>query len=347
MTGSSPPSEVAMNISFKEADCAISSFRFGSGEVLPTLRMHYRTLGTPMKDAGGRVKNAVLMLHGTTGSGKQFTASTTTDFLFGPGQPLDADKYFIILPDAIGHGGSSRPSDGLAAAFPKYTYGDMVRAQHHLVTAHLGLPRLRLLLGTSMGGMQTWMWGQRYPDLMDALMPIACLPERVNGRNLLWRRILIEMIRADPAYQAGAYRTQPSALGMAWNLFGLMADAPGHLRDAFPSVAAAVERVHDVALKAQREQDANDVIWEFEASRDYDPAAGLEQILAPVLAVNFADDGLNPPELGVLDSLIKRVPDGRAVLIPSGPKTLGHQTLHMAEVWGPFLRDILDRSISR
>jgi homoserine O-acetyltransferase len=305
------------------------------------LRLHCRTLGSQTQSGG----NVVLMLHGTTGSGIQFLRPETADFLFGPGQPLDATKYYILLPDAIGHGLSSKPSDGAGTEFPKYGYGDIVRAQHLLVTEHFGLNHLRLVLGTSMGGMQTWMWGQAYPKMMDALMPIASLPARLTGRNLLIRRIMIAMIKSDPGYHEGPSNdSRPIALGAAWNLFRLLVDSPARLAEVFNDVEAADEHVRSIAANAMETEDANDVIWEFEASRDYDPADKLTQIEAPLLAVNFADDELNPQNLNVLSRAILEVARGRAVTIPAGARSRGHQTLQVAELWAHLVGEVLEAS---
>jgi homoserine O-acetyltransferase len=286
--------------------------------------------------------NAVLMLHGTTGGGKQFLQPDTAEFLFAKGQPLDSSKYFTIFPDAIGHGGSSKPSDGLEANFPRYCYADIVDAQHRLVTEGLGLERLRLVLGTSMGGMQTWMWGERYPEMMDALLPIASLPERVGGRNLLWRRLLIKII------QLGSTPQQPSpcpaSLGLAWNLFELMVGSPARLTTAFAGPGDADNHIQSVAEQAMQVEKVNDVIWEFDASRDYDPSSGLGLIQAPLLAVNFADDELNPIELGGLDRAIAQVRYGRAVALPAGQKSRGHQTLRSAEIWQDYVRQLLQQT---
>jgi homoserine O-acetyltransferase/O-succinyltransferase len=274
---------------------AFGSFKFAeSGEL--DLRLHYRTLGVLAPDRG----NAVLMLHGTTGSSMQFLQPSTADFLFAADQPLDAGKYFIIFPDAIGHGGSSKPSDGLETTFPRYCYADIVEAQHRLITDGLGLTRLRLVLGTSMGGMQTWMWGERYPDMMDALTPIASLPEPIVGRNLLWRRLLIKIIQLDENERRSDSTQQPSTLGLAWNLFELMVDSPARLTTALAGPGDADKHIESIAKEALKVEKANDVIWEFDASRDYDPSAGLDLVQAPLLAVNFADDELNPVELGGL-----------------------------------------------
>jgi homoserine O-acetyltransferase/O-succinyltransferase len=322
-----------------EATYIVPGFTFADGGELD-LRLHYRTLGVLAPDRS----NAVLMLHGTTGGGGQFLQPSTADFLFAAGQPLDAGKYFIILPDAIGHGGSSKPSDGLETAFPRYCYADIVEAQHRLVTERLGLERLRLVLGTSMGGMQTWMWGERYPEMMDALLPIASLPERVGGRNLLWRRLLIKIIQLGEDERRGASTRQPPSLGLAWNLFELMVGSPARLTTEFARPSDADNHIQSVAEEALKVEKANDLIWEFDASRDYDPSAGLGLIRAPLLAVNFADDELNPVELGGLERAIALVKWGHAVTLPVGPKSRGHQTLRMAEIWQDYVRQLLHQT---
>ena len=321
------------------ATYSVPDFRFADGGTLD-LRLHYRTLGVLAPDRS----NAVLMLHGTTSGGRQFLQPSTADFLFAAGRPLDVGKYFIVLPDAIGHGGSSKPSDGLEAAFPRYCYADIVDAQHRLVTEGLGLERLRLVLGTSMGGMQTWMWGERYPQMMDALLPIASLPERVGGRNLLWRRLLIKIIQLGEDERRGASTEQPPSLGLAWSLFELMVDSPARLTNAFAGPDDADDHIRSVAEAALKAEKANDVIWEFDASRDYDPAAGLSLIQAPLLAVNFADDELNPVELGGLKRAIAQVRCGRAVTLPVGPKFRGHHTLRMAEIWQEYVEQLLNQT---
>jgi homoserine O-acetyltransferase len=320
----------------RAASYTVPGFKFADGGELD-LRLHYRTLGVLAPDRS----NAVLMLHGTTGSSTQFLQPTTADFLFAAGQPLDVGKYFIILPDAIGHGGSSKPSDGLEAAFPRYCYADIVETQHLVVTKGIGLERLRLVLGTSMGGMQTWMWGERYPEMMDALLPIASLPERVVGRNLLWRRLLIKIIEFGDNAQRGASTPQPPSLGLAWNLFHLMVGSPASLATAFAGPSDADDYIQRAAEDALKVEKVNDVIWEFDASRDYDPAAGLGLIQAPLLAVNFADDELNPVELGGLERAIAQVKYGRAITVPVGPKSRGHQTLRIAETWQDCVSQLL------
>jgi homoserine O-acetyltransferase len=314
----------------------VSGFRFAGGRSMD-LTMAYNTLGSLDADGG----NAVMLLHGTTGSGQQFLQPSIADFLFDSGQPLDVGRFFVILPDAIGHGASSRPSDGLGPDFPRYGYGDIVAAQQGLLGQGLGIERLRLLLGTSMGGMQTWMWGERYPEMAQALMPIASLPERITGRNLLLRRLIIHLIESDPGYAGGRYDAQPAGLGHALALFGLMVASPRQLASELGSVEAADARVDEIAATVLESEDANDVVWCFDASRDYDPAPELPAIQAPVLAVNFADDALNPAELGRLDHAIAQVPRGRAITLPAGPRSRGHETLHLAETWADHLADLL------
>jgi homoserine O-acetyltransferase/O-succinyltransferase len=323
-----------------EALYVADDFAFANGQ-RADIKLRYRTLGQPTKGSDGGISNAVLALHGTTGSGKQFLQPSFADHLFGPGQPLDVSRYFIILPDAIGHGGSSKPSDGLRAAFPRYGYTDILEGQHRLLTEGLGVTHLRLVFGPSMGGMLTWLWGQRHPGMMDALMPLASLPESVSGRNLLWRRLLIAAIRGDPAYEDGNYSGQPGNLGFAWNVFKLMADSPEHLAKVLTRHEDADRHVAETAEEALRQEDANDVIWEFAASEDYHPAEDLSKITAPLLAVNFVDDAINPAELGGLERAIKQVKNGRAVMVPVGSASKGHQTLSAAEVWKDSLRELL------
>ena len=301
------------------------------------LRLAYRTLGELAPDRG----NAVLLLHGTVGSGLQFLQPAFADALFGASQPLDAHEHFVILPDAIGHGASSKPSDGLGQDFPRYGYGDLVEAQHRLVTEGLWLDRLRLVMGTSMGGMQTWMWGERYPDMMDALMAIASLPERVTGRNLLWRRLLLQVARIEGTGEAGA---PPRGLGLAWVLFQMMAASPARLAESLDGPEQADAYIESVAGEAMARENLLDVIWEFEASRDYDPAPHLGRIRAPLLAVNFADDVVNPAELGVMDRMIAQVKGGRSVLLPATAASKGHQTLSDPASWKDYLRELLRRT---
>lgn len=327
-----------------EGAFVLTDFQFRSGERLPELRLHYRTLGTPQRDAQGIVRNAVLIMHGTGGTGAQFIRRDFAGELFGPGQLLDAARYFIILPDGIGHGQSSKPSDGLHARFPRYGYLDMVEAQYRLLTEGLGVNHLRLVMGTSMGGMQSWLWGERHPGFMDALMPLASVPTQISGRNRAWRRVVIDAIRNDPDWRGGEYATQPPSLRTAQEMLFLVGSNPILRQRDMPTLAAA-DSVLDAAVAAGfRTLDANDVLYQVEASRDYDPGPDLEKIRAPLLAINSADDLVNPPELGILEREIQRVPHGRAVVIPLGPETRGHGTHTIAAVWKNYLAELLERS---
>ncbi|MBI4293764.1 MAG: alpha/beta fold hydrolase [Betaproteobacteria bacterium] len=319
----------------------IPDFRFQSGEALPDFQLRYLTLGTPKRDAAGRVVNAVLMLHGTTGSSRQFLQPSVANELFGEGQPLDASRYFIILPDDIGHGGSSKPSDGLRSRFPRFGYKDSVRAQHRLVTEHFGIDRLRLVLGCSMGGMQAWLWAVRYAHSMDAIMPIACQPAQIAGRNLLFRRLIIEAIHNDADWQGGEYSSPPRRWLPASIVFTIMSDSPLSLQAQAPTREATEALFDRVAENTARTFDANDLLSWLEASWDYDPEPDLHTIKARVLAVNFADDMVNPPNLGIMERAIETVPDGRYVLIPESDQTKGHQTVFLAAVWKTYVRELL------
>ena len=324
-----------------EADYVIRDFRFASGEVLPELRLHYRTAGTPQRDASGRVRNAVIVMHGTGGTGAQFVGPGFAGELFGAGQPLDAAKYFIVMPDAIGHGRSSKPSDGQRAKFPRYGYQDMVRAHYLLMTEALGASRLRLVMGTSMGGMHTWVWGETYPEAMDALMPLASLPDQISGRNRAWRRVAIDAIRTDPSWQDGNYTTQPRGLRTVAQMLWLAGSNPIIRQKAAPTLTDA-DRVLDEYVDAyMKTGDANDILYAIEASRDYDPKPGLEKIVAPLVAINSADDIINPPELGILEQGITRVKRGKAIVLPLSDKTVGHGTHTAAAVWKEHLVALL------
>jgi homoserine O-acetyltransferase/O-succinyltransferase len=327
-----------------ERDFVIQNFRFTSGETIPELRMHYRTLGTPQKDPQGVVRNAVLVMHGTGGTGAQFMGRNFAGELFGPGQPLDASRYYIILPDDIGHGGSSKPSNGLHAKFPRYGYVDMVEAEHRLVTEGLGVTHLRLVMGTSMGGMHTWMWASRFPDFMDALMPLASLPTQIAGRNRAWRRVVIDAIRNDPEWKNGEYAAQPQSLRTAAQMLWLVGSNPTLRQNQAPTLADADRALDAYVANYAKSNDANDVLYTLEASRDYDPGPGLEKIRAPLLAVNSADDLINPPELQILEREIKRVPKGRAIVIPLSDKTTGHGTHTQAALWKEYLLGLLQES---
>jgi homoserine O-acetyltransferase/O-succinyltransferase len=324
-----------------EGTFVLKDFEFRSGERLPELRQHYRVLGKPERDAQGTVRNAVLIIHGTGGSGASFVRPEFAGELFGPGGLLDAAKYFIVLPDGIGHGQSSKPSDGLRGRFPRYGYLDMVEAQYRLVTEGLGLNHLRLVMGTSMGGMHTWLWGERYPTFMDALMPLASLPTQISGRNRVWRRVVIDAIRNDPEWRGGDYSTQPQSLRTAQEMAYLMSSNPVLRQRDLPTLAKS-DAVLDSSITASvKSSDANDMLYQVEASRDYDPGPDLEKIRAPLFAVNSADDLINPPELGILEHEIKRVARGRAVVIPLGPDTRGHGTHTAAAVWKRYLEELL------
>jgi homoserine O-acetyltransferase len=327
-----------------EGDVTLRNFQFSSGATLPELRIHYRTLGKPQKDSNGVVRNAVLIGHGTGGSGAQFIRPEFAGELFGAGQLLDANRYFIVLSDGIGHGKSAKPSDGLRAKFPQYGYTDMVEAEHRLLTEGLGVNHLRLVMGTSMGGMHTWVWGERHPEFMDALMPLASLPWQISGRNRVWRKTLIDAIRNDPAWQGGDYTTQPPSLRTAAALIYFMGSNPILRQEQMPSLAKADEVLDQAMATAVREQDANDVLYQVGASWDYDPNPGLERIRAPLYAVNSADDLINPPELGILEREIKRVKRGKAVVLPLGKETRGHGTHTIANVWKPYLAELLQSS---
>jgi homoserine O-acetyltransferase len=324
-----------------EGDYVIRDFKFSSGETLPELRLHYRTLGKPMKDRKGIVRNAVWIGHGTGGSGAQFIRPEFAGELFGAGQLLDAGKYFIVLPDGIGHGRSSKPSDGLRARFPKYGYTDMVEAQYRLLTEGLGVNHLRLVMGTSMGGMHTWVWGERHPEFMDALMPLASLPTQISGRNRVWRKTLIDAIRNDPAWDGGNYSVQPPSLRTANGLIFFMGSNPLLRQEQMPTLAKADEVLDESMNNAMRNLDANDVLYQVSASWDYDPGPALEKIRAPLVAVNSADDLINPPELGILEREIKRVPRGQSVTIPLSPETRGHGSHTIAKLWARHLEKLL------
>lgn len=327
-----------------EGDHVIRDFKFASGEALPELRIHYRTIGKPVKDEKGIVRNAVLITHGTTGSGAQFIRPDFAGELFGAGQPLDAAKFFIVLPDGIGHGKSSKPSDALHAKFPRYGYGDMVQAQYRLLTDGLGVKQARLVMGTSMGGMHTWLWGVAHPDFMDALLPLASLPAQISGRNRAWRRMVIDAIRHDPEWRDGEYSAQPQSLRTAIQMLWLMSSNPVLRQKESPTLPKADEALDKFIGEYVKINDANDMLYALEASRDYDPGPGLGKIRAPLVAVNFADDLINPPELGILEQEIKRVPKGRAVVLPMSDKTRGHGSHTNAVLWKAELEALLKQS---
>jgi homoserine O-acetyltransferase/O-succinyltransferase len=324
-----------------EGDFVIRDFHFRSGESLPQLRIHYRALGKARSDARGVVRNAVLIMHGTSGDGGSLMRPEFAGELFGAGQPLDASRYFIVLPDGIGHGKSTKPSDGLHAHFPRYGYNDMVQANFLLLTQGLKVNHARLIMGTSMGAMHAWLWGEQHPQFMDALMPLASLPTQISGRNRVWRRIVIDAIRNDPAWKGGEYQTQPPSLRTAIEMLWLMSSNPALRQQEAPTLAQA-DRVIDEFVDAYlKTDDANDFLYAVEASYDYDPGPGLEKIEAALLAVNSADDLINPPELGILEREIRRVPHGRAIIIPYSERTRGHGSHTMAVLWKSYLEELL------
>ena len=329
--------------SFRPAhgEFVIKNFRFTSGEVLPVLRLHYRTLGKPVRDANGQVRNAVLIMHGTGGTGAQFEAPSFAGQLFVPGGLLDASRYLLIMPDAIGFGQSSKPSDELRARFPRYGYIDIVTAQYRLLTEGLGVNHLRLVMGASMGAMHTWMWGERYPDFMDALMPLGSLPVQISGRNRIWRRVIIDSIRNDPEWNGGNYTRQPQSLRTAQLMLFLVGGNPIIRQQMMPTLSESDRVLDAVIAQGIKGSDANDLLYGIEASYDYDPGPALEKIRAHLFAVNTADDFIDPPELGILEREIKRVPKGRAVVIPLGPETRGHGTHTFPAVWKQYLAELL------
>ncbi|HWY74567.1 MAG TPA: alpha/beta fold hydrolase [Verrucomicrobiae bacterium] len=325
-------------------DYPIKDFHFQSGEKMPELRIHYRTLGTPRRDSHGNVRNAVLILHGTTGNGGNFIRPEFAGVLFGPGQLLDATRYYIILPDGIGHGQSSKPSDGLHAHFPHYGYRDMIEAQFRLLNDGLKVNHLRLVMGTSMGGMHTWLWGELHPDFMDALMPLASLPTQISGRNRAWRRTIIDAIRTDPDWHNGDYTGQPHGLAVAEEILWFMGSNPIQRQKEAPTLAQADKVLDSSVSSSVRRADANDVMYALRASEDYDPGPGLEKIQARLLAINSSDDLINPPELGILEHEIKRVKHGRAIVIPLSDQTRGHGTHTLAAVWKQHLAWLLRKT---
>ena len=327
-------SAAAQNPAPKEATWIAQDFRFHTGEVMPELRLHYRTLGEHSGEP-------VLILHGTTQSGASMLSPAFGGELFGPGQPLDASKYFIILPDAIGHGKSSKPSDGMRTRFPRYTYDDMVAAQYKLATEGLGISRARLVLGFSMGGMLSWLWGKTYPNFMDALVPLASQSTAMASRNWMMRRLVIDAIRNDPDWKGGYYTTQPRAFQVA-NVFFSIATNGGTL--AYQKLAPTRELADtllDQRLVAPFTADANDFLYQWDSSREYDPSPNLERIQATVLAINSADDERNPVETGIMEHELKRVKNGRLHLIPSSEDTRGHGTAFFAKFWKQQVQEVL------
>ena len=329
----------------QEGDFVIHNFRFQSGEMLPEVRMHYTTLGKPAKDASGHTTNAVLILHGTTGTGSGFLRPIFAGLLFGPGQLLDATKYYIILPDNVGHGKSTKPSDGMHAHFPQYEYADMIVLQHQLVEKGLGVDHLRLIMGTSMGCMHAWMWGETYSDMMDALMPLACQPVAIAGRNRMWRKMVMDGIRQDPDWHNGDYTTEPrAALQIATDFLLVAGSAPLHMQEDLPTREAADKYLDEYMKRAVAGLDANDLLYAVDASRNYDPSPKLDAIKVPVMFINSADDFINPPELGIAQCEIMKVKNGKFILLPTSEQTHGHGTHTWAAVWQRYLKELLDES---
>jgi homoserine O-acetyltransferase len=320
-----------------EADFVARNFSFSSGETMPEVRLHYRTIGAARKDTDGMVRNAVLILHGTGGSGRGFLTEGYAGRLFGKGQLLDAERYFIVLPDNVGHGQSSKPSDGLRMKFPNYRYSDMVKLQHLLVKQGLGLSHLRVVIGTSMGAMHAWMWGYMFPDFMDGLVPLASNPVEIAGRNRIWRKALVDAIVTDPEWNGGNYTTQPRGMASAIGFLLMATSVPMQWQRQFPTAAAADKYLASQIASRMKSTDANDMIYYFRASEDYNPEPHLERIVKPLLAINSADDFVNPPELPMMQELIKRVKQGRFVLIPISDQTRGHGTHSLPQIWSEEL----------
>lgn len=329
----------------KEADFTARDFRFDSGETMSAVRIHYTTLGTPHRNAKGEIDNAVLIIHGTGGSGKQFLSPYFANQLYNPGQPLDITKYFLILPDNIGHGQSSKPSDGMRMKFPKYDYGDMVRLQHALVTQGLGLKQLRLVMGTSMGCMQSFMWGEMYPDMPKALMPLACEPIQIGGLNREWRQLMVSGIKADPAWNDGNYTTQPvQGIRTALSVEFLVTSAPLNAQATAPTRDEGDEVVKRRFDRGFGHLDANDMLYQFESSRDYNPWPNLEKIKADVMWVNSGDDFINPRDFPYPKEALARMPHAHYELIPASTLTHGHGTHTMAKFWKQYLVQVLDET---
>jgi homoserine O-acetyltransferase len=328
-----------------EGDYLVKNFPFRSGENLEQLKLHYTTIGTVTKDKNGQVNNAVLIMHGTTGTGAAFLSDQFAGNLFGKRQLLDATKYFIILTDDIGHGKSSKPSDGLKMKFPKYNYDDMVLANYKLITEHLKVHHLRLVMGTSMGGMHTWVWGYTYPDFMDALMPLASLPVEIAGRNRIQRKMAIKLIEMDSKWKGGDYTEQPKE-GMTGAILSLMfmVSSPLQWQINAPTRETAEAFMEKTLGRYLSILDANDFIYAFDSSRDYNPQPYLNQIKAPLVAINSADDQVNPPELGLMEKEIKNVKKGSFILLPITNKTAGHGTHSNPKIWGKYLEQLLKKS---
>jgi homoserine O-acetyltransferase len=329
----------------KEGDYVAHDFKFRSGESLAEVKLHYTTLGEPTRDAQGHVTNAVLVLHGTGGSGRQFLSPQFANELYGPGQPLDITKYFVVLPDGIGHGKSSKPSDGLHARFPHYDYDDMVAAHHLLLTKGLGVEHLRLIFGTSMGCMHSFVWGETFPDFMDALMPMACLPVQIAGRNRLWRKMAMDAITTDSDWKGGEYAEEPQRALRTANYFLILAGSAAlPMQKALPTRDAADKYLDDYFKSHLNTPDANDFLYQVNASRNYNPQPQLEKIAARVVWMNSADDFINPPELGIAERESKRLKNGQYILIPLSEQTHGHGSHTWAVLWKDRLQELLAKS---
>lgn len=326
----------------KAGDVVVRNYRFRSGESLPEVRLHYTTLGTIRRDASGKVTNAVMVLHGTGGSGRNFMTKNFAGVLFGPGQLLDTSRYFIILPDSVGHGGSSKPSNGLHMRFPHYEYADMVELQHRLLE-ELGVNHLKLVMGTSMGCMHSWVWLETYPEFMDGAVPLACLPVQIAGRNRMMRRLLMDAIRTDPEWKNGEYTAEPEGLRGALEMLFIMGTAPLYLQRTYPTRDAADQYIESFMQRELATTDPNDLLYQFDSSRNYDPSPGLAKIKARVLAINSADDLINPPELGIAQEEIKKVPRGRFVLLPITEQTRGHGTHSLPAIWQGYVKELLEQ----
>jgi homoserine O-acetyltransferase len=324
----------------EEGSWVVKDYKFHTGEVLPEVRLHYRTVGA-------KTGEPVVVLHGTTQSGAALLNPNFAGELLGPGQALDATRYYVIFPDSIGHGGSSKPSDGLRAKFPRYNYDDMVDLHHRLVSEGLGVKRLRLLIGNSMGGMETWIWAQKHPGFMDIAVPMASTPIPMASRNWITRRLIVDSIRNDPAWMGGNYTAQPKSAQVASIFYGLATSGGNQNLQRVAGTTAAADKLLDDRLKAPFPADANDVLYQWDSSRDFDPSAGLEKIQATLLAINSADDERNPPETGLLESAIKRVRNGRILLIPGSDTTLGHGTTSQAKYWKDELAKLLQSAPKR
>jgi homoserine O-acetyltransferase len=327
-----------------EGDYVITNYTFKTGESLPQVKLHYRTIGKPDRNSNGQVTNAVLVLHGTGGNGAKFVAPPFAGVLFNPGQLLDANRYYIIVPDNVGHGKSTKPSDGLHARFPQYDYDDMVDLQHRLLVDGLKVNHLRLIMGTSMGCMHSFVWGETFPDFMDALMPMACNTIPIAGRNRIIRKIAIDAIIDDPGYNGGEYKVQPAGLNTAIGVYLILMSSPLQLQKDYPTGEQAAAYLDQFRKTMRESTDANDVVYAFRSSRNYNPSPALSKIKVPVMAINSADDFVNPPESGSMEKEIKKIPKGQFVLLPMSDELRGHGTHSLPLVWQDYLRQLLARS---